>query len=394
MILFQKLKNAFNEIANNTEYFNLDSIYIPLSIFKITEDRNFIKYKINTSLSNALRVLDYLFKLMNNKYLNQIEVIETIIDNMFLICRTLAILKDFNQIITRILRIKKYASFDIQNEHINQNLDQIIARMKSILYNKDKLLNLINNPTIWKRKKANILETLDNLESRLNNVKDAKGSEEHLSFLPIEPKYVLFGKEIGFYIYNKLLSSQKRIIIFSQTVHDAKIRICNKVISLIDLIITKAMNGVKVCIMSRHPDRIPGINISYLSLLTKMYHCRNIQYNICWHMHMKAIVIDDTVIIGSANFTTNGLNGFGEIAVVINSEKYANFLEEIFIEMSNKTHKICQICQRKLQTPKICGNLKQMLKEILTNQLMKARKREKKLEEELISYLLSKIGVN
>ena len=95
---------------------------------------------------------------------------------------------------------------------------------------------------------------------------------------------------------------------------------------------------------------------------------------------MKVIVVDDEVIIGSANVTGKGMSGKGEIAVVFKEMPYADYMEKTYEDFISRKHKICRSC------PYIglneCGSLYDLFPKMLKTLEVKAKaKNNRKLLE-------------
>ena len=156
-----------------------------------------------------------------------------------------------------------------------------------------------------------------------------------------KPRIMVYGKDIGKVIVYMLHRAKERIIIFTQNFHDFKIEGENERIA--NILKRKASEGVSIGIICRHPENTPPQGReTFIKSLEELQNVNGITIFMCWHMHMKIILVDNIVIVGSANFTHSGMYGAGEVAFVIDDERYVKEILTLYKQILNRDHYICK----------------------------------------------------
>ena len=171
-----------------------------------------------------------------------------------------------------------------------------------------------------------------------------------------KPRIMIYGKDIGSIVAYMLQKAKKRILIFTQNFHDFKISGTNT--RVLNLLKEKANEGVYVGVICRHPENVPPTGReTFLKTLKDIQNFGEITCFLCWHMHMKIILVDDIVIVGSANFTESGMHGIGEVAFIIDDKRYSDEVANLFSQIQRREHYICkQFCNREK-----CGHLHEIM---------------------------------
>jgi hypothetical protein len=101
-------------------------------------------------------------------------------------------------------------------------------------------------------------------------------------------------------------------------------------VNLIDRLVTKAEEGVKIRLIIRDPEAFGGLSDHFRKAVEQLLQrSSTIEILVCTQIHIKAIVVDEREVLeGSANFTGKGLSGIGEQATwTSNSDFVSNFVE-------------------------------------------------------------------
>ena len=163
----------------------------------------------------------------------------------------------------------------------------------------------------------------------------------------IRPSIMVYGRDIGKAVVYLLQKAKKRIIIFTQNFHNFRVRELN--IEVLDILKKKSREGVLVGIVCRHPENTPPAGReTYLNTLRNIKDEPNIICFLCWHMHMKIVLIDNIVVVGSANFTDSGMHGIGEVAFIIDDKRYVEEILKLYDRIQKRAHYICHtFCSNK-----------------------------------------------
>jgi len=343
---------------------------------------------LETPLSKLIPILQENINIVK-RLSNQIEpyVVNILIDNTIYLSRVISIVEDAHRLVKRAEEMLNKARM-LRREEIISTLRDVIAELTKIVTNEDLLIVYLRDENAWSRRVEAIELILDKIWRKLVG-------RETIAIPPLPPvelgkTLILFGKEIGRTLISLINSCRRRIYIFSQAIHSVKIWIDKRHrVNLLKLLLKKADEGVDVRIISKNPCNIPGIPLRYLSVLAILYHNKNIKHRLCWYMHMKVILIDDVVLVGSANFTSSGLDGFGEIALVIRDKKYVDLFDKIFNEIYNKEHAMCKMCPKRELG--VCGDARRMLLGILQEQLRKAVEKKNQTAINIITNIIDEI---
>jgi phosphatidylserine/phosphatidylglycerophosphate/cardiolipin synthase-like enzyme len=100
-------------------------------------------------------------------------------------------------------------------------------------------------------------------------------------------------------------------------------------INLLDRLIAKSKEGVKIRIIIREPEAFGSASKHFQEAVEKLLNeAPDIEILVCAQMHIKSLIIDEVEVLeGSANFTAKGLSGIGEQATwTTNSEFVTQFI--------------------------------------------------------------------
>ncbi|MFB0562142.1 MAG: phospholipase D-like domain-containing protein [Candidatus Lokiarchaeia archaeon] len=164
---------------------------------------------------------------------------------------------------------------------------------------------------------------------------------------------VLHGPEIGLKAIEILRGAASEIMIMSYLLFDVKtIKGENKIhrVDLVDTLIQKSKDGVRIRIITSPPDiQFLGKNSwKQGNSIKKLLTGSSVEIKLCDFAHSKFIVADGLVVWrGSANLTSTGLSGQGDIAEITNDEYIVNYYYTIFEERWRKVNKSCQECGEK-----------------------------------------------
>jgi phosphatidylserine/phosphatidylglycerophosphate/cardiolipin synthase-like enzyme len=165
---------------------------------------------------------------------------------------------------------------------------------------------------------------------------------------------VLHGPEIGLKVIEILKNAATEIMIMSYLLFDVKtIKAENKIhrINLLDTLIQKSKNGVKIRIITSPPDiQLLGNNASKQgSSIRKLLTESSVQIKLCNFAHSKFIITDSLLTLrGSANLTNIGLSGKGDTAEITNDEHIVDYYATLFNERWKNIHKSCHNCKEKV----------------------------------------------
>ncbi|MFX1575711.1 MAG: phospholipase D family protein [Promethearchaeota archaeon] len=120
-------------------------------------------------------------------------------------------------------------------------------------------------------------------------------------------------------------------------------------VNLLDRLIAKANEGVKIRIIIREPEAFGAASKHFQEAVEKLLQeSPAIEILVCAQMHIKSLIVDETEVLeGSANFTAKGLSGIGEQATwTNNSEFVAKFIQrfdQYWIHQSSE----CTACKNR-----------------------------------------------
>ncbi|MEM3586358.1 MAG: phospholipase D-like domain-containing protein [Candidatus Jordarchaeaceae archaeon] len=237
-----------------------------------------------------------------------------------------------------------------QFEEASKNYIMSAAILSKLLEKpmKPELSSKIRNKCFEYRERAELLRNLS--EKKRKKEGDAKKDETTI---------VLHGPEIGLKIIEILRSATSEIMIMSYLVFDVKtIKAENKIhrVNLIDTLIQKSKEGVKIRIITSPPDiqRI-GNNASKQGKSVKRIITESdVQVKFCNFAHFKFIVVDGLLTLrGSANLTSIGMAGKGDIAEITDDKYIVNYYSTLFNERWKNIHKSCIGCNERVCTKEI-----------------------------------------
>lgn len=97
-------------------------------------------------------------------------------------------------------------------------------------------------------------------------------------------------------------------------------------VNLLDRLIAKDKEGVKIRIIIRDPERLGAAGKHFREAVEALLNeAPTIEILVCAQMHIKAMIVDESEVLeGSANFTTKGLSGLGEQATWTNNTEFVS----------------------------------------------------------------------
>jgi phosphatidylserine/phosphatidylglycerophosphate/cardiolipin synthase-like enzyme len=101
-------------------------------------------------------------------------------------------------------------------------------------------------------------------------------------------------------------------------------------VHLLDRLIAKANQGVKVQLIVREPEVFGGLSNHFQQAVERLLQqAPSLEILVCAQMHIKAVIVDAAEVLeGSANFTGKGLSGIGEQATWTSNPAFvAKFVE-------------------------------------------------------------------
>ncbi len=164
---------------------------------------------------------------------------------------------------------------------------------------------------------------------------------------------VLHGPEIGLKAIEILRDAASEIMIMTYLLFDVKtIKGENKIhrVDLVDTLIQKSKDGVRIRIITSPPDvHFLGKNAwKQVNSIQRLLTESSVQIKLCDFAYSKFIVADGLVVWrGSANLTGTGLSGKGDIAEITNDDYIVNYYSSIFEERWRNVNKSCQECTEK-----------------------------------------------
>ncbi len=362
------------------------NIVFPLVILRGTHE---VK-RVDVRLVDIPQMLDVNIEILRYGWTHVEPYIRTLITNNIIdLCSFVSMIEKTNKLMMEIRDLQETAKRVGASKKILGTLDNITGELKRIILDPREREPYMRSKELWEAKVDGIERMLAVLRENIKRKKIAPPPPEGIPVVPKEAT-ILFGKEIGKTLLGLLMRSQRRIYIFTQAIHRVKIYLSKKYYrNLLKILFEKAREGVDVRIISKHPCNIPGIPLRYLSALVGLYNEHNIKHMFCWYMHMKVILVDDIVLVGSANFTSAGLDSFGEVALLICDERYVKLFEDTFNKIYNREHKMCMACPKRNMG--VCGDARSMLLGILREELNRAIEKNNKKAEEIIERLIKEI---
>ncbi|WXG41656.1 MAG: phospholipase D-like domain-containing protein [Candidatus Freyarchaeum deiterrae] len=241
------------------------------------------------------------------------------------------------QLAVEAIRLEEQDQFEYASKNYTMSAEILNKLLENPL--KPELSSQIRNKYFEYQERAELLKSIS---EKLGKEKTAKKPET--------TSIVLHGPEIGLKVIDILKHATNEIIIMSYLLFDVKtISAENKThrIDLLDTIIQKSKNGVKIRIITSPPDdQLIGNSAekqgnSIKRLLTESH----IQIKLCNYAHSKFIITDNSTILrGSANLTRSGLSGQADIAEITNDEYIINYYSTLFNERWRNVHKSCRDC--------------------------------------------------
>ncbi len=120
-------------------------------------------------------------------------------------------------------------------------------------------------------------------------------------------------------------------------------------VNLLDRLITKSKEGVKIRIIIREPEAFGGAATHFQEAVeTLLNDAPAIEILVCAQMHIKSVIIDESEVLeGSANFTNKGLSGIGEQATWTNNSEFVNQFIERFDHYWVHQSSECTTCKNR-----------------------------------------------
>ncbi|MBS7249565.1 MAG: hypothetical protein KIH08_03075 [Candidatus Freyarchaeota archaeon] len=244
------------------------------------------------------------------------------------------------KIVMEAISLEKRGQFKQASENYRKSAEILSKLLEKPI--KQELRNSIRNKLYEYRERAELLESI--YEKQRKGMQPQKTETASM---------VLHGPEIGLKAIQILREASSEIMIMSYLLFEVKtLRAENKLyrIDLLDTLIQKSRKGVNIRIITSPPDfQILGKNAwKQGHALIKLLSESNIQIKLCSFAHSKFIVADGLVVFrGSANLTSSGLSGKGDVAEATNDECIINHYSTIFEERWRNTSKSCQDCTEK-----------------------------------------------
>ncbi|MEM2959497.1 MAG: phospholipase D-like domain-containing protein [Candidatus Jordarchaeaceae archaeon] len=244
------------------------------------------------------------------------------------------------KIATEAINLEKREQFKEASENYRKSAEILSKLLEKPI--KQELGNSIRTKLYEYRERAELLESI--CEKQRKGMQPQKTETASM---------VLHGPEIGLKAIQILREASSEIMIMSYLIFEVKtLRAENKLyrIDLLDTLIQKSKNGVNIRIITSPPDvQVLGKNAwKQGHALIKILSESNIQIKLCSFAHSKFIVADGLVVFrGSANLTSSGLSGKGDVAEATNDEGIINYYSTIFEERWRNTSKSCQDCTEK-----------------------------------------------
>ncbi len=360
------LRGRINKILS-IDYFGTVS-RIRVSIHVLGMGVNIIDVGLLEAIDVLLDNLDMGPRLMPHE-------VSILLDDIVRVSRIINMLEDMNRFIMRIRSLKAEIEKSIidfgESKSILRILNDTEESLIALIRQEDILQRYVNDPNLWETRRNSIDRVLNEINRKLSRIRHAIGiSPVEIPQAKIVGGVLLFGSDIGKYLLRKILGAKTKIIIFTQSIHNFIVRFGGRRTRILPVLEEKVREGVDVWVFSRHPLNMPRIPIDYIYALRRIYSMRLFRHMICWHMHMKIVVVDSETIIGSANFTGHGFRGLGEISVIIRDPTYAMVIEETYRSLSEKRHICCGSCERK----NFCGSLYDLMPRILEDAIARAKR--------------------
>lgn len=207
---------------------------------------------------------------------------------------------------------------------------------------KPELKNSIRNKYFEYKDRAELLKSIS-----------SKQRKEITDIKPETISMVLHGPEIGIKAVEILRDAASEIMIMTYLLFDVKtIKAGNKIhrVDLIDTLIQKSKDGLRIRLITSPPDvQSLGKNAwKQGNSVKKLLTGSSVEIKFCDFAHSKFIVADGLLVWrGSANLTSSGLSGKGDIAEITNDEYIVNYYSTIFDERWRNVNKTCQECKEK-----------------------------------------------
>lgn len=239
------------------------------------------------------------------------------------------------------IRLEKQKQFEESSRNYTMSAEILHRLLETPL--KQELSNQIKNKFFEYKERAELLKSVSEKQRKEKAPKKAETTS-----------MVLHGPEIGLKVIDILKHTANEIMIMSYLLFDVKtIKAESKIhrINLLDTLIQKSKNGVKLRIITSPPDiQLIGNNAwkqgnSIKRLITESYA----QIKLCNFAHSKFIITDNLLILrGSANLTNIGLSGKGDTAEITNDEYIVNYYTTLFNERWRNIHKSCRNCNERV----------------------------------------------
>lgn len=120
-------------------------------------------------------------------------------------------------------------------------------------------------------------------------------------------------------------------------------------VNLLERLITKSKEGVKIRIIIREPEVFGAASKHFQEAVEKLLKdAPAIEILVCAQMHIKSLIIDDAEVLeGSANFTTKGLSGIGEQATWTNNSEFVSQFTTRFDQYWVHQSSECTACKNR-----------------------------------------------
>ncbi len=120
-------------------------------------------------------------------------------------------------------------------------------------------------------------------------------------------------------------------------------------VNLLNRLIAKANQGVKIRIIIREPEAFGAASNHFQEAVEKLLQdAPSIEILVCAQMHIKSIIIDESEVLeGSANFTAKGLSGIGEQATWTNNTEFVTQFTQRFDQYWVHQSSECTECKKR-----------------------------------------------
>lgn len=120
-------------------------------------------------------------------------------------------------------------------------------------------------------------------------------------------------------------------------------------INLLDRLISKAKEEVKIRIIIREPEAFGAASKHFQEAVEKLLQeAPTIEILVCAQMHIKSMIIDEAEVLeGSANFTAKGLSGIGEQATWTNNPEFVTQFTTRFDQYWVHQSSECTACKNR-----------------------------------------------